>query len=229
MVVALTTETEWNSVLTEARPWTPPRSRMLVIAPHPDDETLAAGGLITTCTSQQQEVLVAAVTDGEHAYDDFPNLAQIRRGEQESALARLGVPSQDIRRFELPDSEVTSRESGLVERLLPLVSPATHIVAPWPKDFHPDHEVCGRAAQQVADETGAALTFYFFWTWHRGTPDLLQGLPLLALKLTVARQRAKMEALSEHRSQLRHHSGEPVLPDSLLWPARLPFEVFLSA
>jgi LmbE family N-acetylglucosaminyl deacetylase len=209
MVVALTTETEWNSVLTEARPWTPPRSRMLVIAPHPDDETLAAGGLITTCTSQQQEVLVAAVTDGEHAYDDFPNLAQIRRGEQESALARLGVPSQDIRRFELPDSEVTSRESGLVERLLPLVSPATHIVAPWPKDFHPDHEVCGRAAQQVADETGAA--------------------PLLALKLTVARQRAKMEALSEHRSQLRHHSGEPVLPDSLLWPARLPFEVFLSA
>jgi LmbE family N-acetylglucosaminyl deacetylase len=43
---------------------------MLVIAQHPDDETLATGGLIARKTSKDIPVHVVAVTDGENAYSD---------------------------------------------------------------------------------------------------------------------------------------------------------------
>lgn len=116
-----------------------------------------------------------------------------------------------------------------MERLLPLVSKDTHVLAPWTGDFHPDHEACGRAAQKVAQHVGATLTFYFFWTWHRGTPQLLRDLPLRALDINADHQRAKLKALSQYRSQLEHPSGEPILPNNLLWPARRSTEVFLPA
>jgi len=128
----------------------------------------------------------------------------------------------------LPDSNVAAHETELVNTLSSLVTPGTHVIAPWPKDFHPDHEACGRAAKQVAECTGTRLTFYFFWTWHRGNPSLLSDAPLRSFQLSSDQQRTKAQAIQHHQSQLVHSSGEPILSDSLLWPARLPFELFLS-
>jgi LmbE family N-acetylglucosaminyl deacetylase len=200
---------------------------MLVISPHPDDETLGAGGLIGLQTSRGIPLHVVAVTDGENAYRDGVDIADRRSQEQTSALARLGVTPSNLTRLKLTDSGITADEELLVERLMPLVSKTSHIVAPWTGDYHPDHEACGRAAVEVARRSGAALTFYFFWTWHRGRPALLRNLSLKSLALSAESRRAKREALSEHRSQLEHPSGEPILPEYLLWPARRSCEVFL--
>ena len=217
------------SVLASLPLWDPPAAPVLVIAPHPDDETLAAGGFIAAQRTRGAVVTVAAVTDGENAYPDSTGLAALRIDEQTSALARLGVQPKSIVRLGLPDSGISACEQQLVQQLLPLASADTHILAPWRGDFHPDHEACGRAAEQVAHQTGAQLTSYFFWTWHRGTPDLLRGLPLRAFPLDRELLLARHEALLCHRSQLHHPSGEPILPPSLLAPAQRPFEVFLPA
>lgn len=229
MIIPLHSEDEWIAVWKGARLWQPPRQPVLVIAPHPDDETLAAGGFISMQVSEGVPVQLIAVTDGENAYKDGPNLATIRRAEQTAALETLGLEPSNIIRLGLTDSGVASEESTLMERLLPLVSKDTHVLAPWTGDFHPDHEACGRAAQKVAQHVGATLTFYFFWTWHRGTPQLLRDLPLRALDLNADHQRAKLKALSQYRSQLEHPSGEPILPNNLLWPAQRSTEVFLPA
>jgi LmbE family N-acetylglucosaminyl deacetylase len=202
---------------------------MLVIAPHPDDETLGAGGLIARQRMRGTDVIVAAVTDGENCYPDSVGMGEIRCLEQEGALQRLGVERDNIVRLRLPDSAVSSDEEELVERLMPLISSETHVVAPWPGDFHPDHEACGRAATEVARRAGARLTFYFFWTWHRGTIHLIRNLSLRSLSLDVQALRAKTEALLHHRSQLVRESGDPILPELLLAPARRPYEVFLVA
>ena len=222
-------ETDWLQALGTLPTWDPPIEPVLIVAPHPDDETLGAGGLIAAQRLAGVDVIVAAVTDGEKAYGYTPGLAALRRVEQTNALALLGVPSGNIIRFGLPDSDVASREHELVERLAPLVSEHTHVIAPWQGDFHPDHAACGRAAQKLALQTGARLTSYFFWTWHYGTPTLLNNLPLRSFRLTEKLLLAKTEALLCHHSQLAHPSGKPVLPESLLGPARRPFEVFLVA
>jgi len=227
MITPLCSEDEWAPVWMAAEPWQPSVERLLVIAPHPDDETLAIGGFISMQASKGIPVQVVAVTDGENAYKDESNLATIRQAEQTAALEELGLIPTDILRLQLTDSDISSEEGTLVQRLLPLVLKETHILAPWTSDFHPDHEACGRAAKTVAQRTGAALTFYFFWTWHRGTPRLLQDLPLHSVALSANLQHAKRTALSHYRSQLAHSSGVPILPDELLWPARRPYEIFL--
>ena len=136
--------------------WDPPGAPMFVIAPHPDDETLGAGGLIARQRMRGSDVVVAAVTDGENCYPDSVGMGEIRCLEQEAALKRLGVERDNIVRLRLPDSAVSSNEEELVERLMPLVSSDTHVVAPWSGDFHPDHEACGRAGRKSREEPARA-------------------------------------------------------------------------
>jgi LmbE family N-acetylglucosaminyl deacetylase len=226
MIAPLVLEDEWLAALEELPVWAPPALHLVVLAPHPDDETLGAGGFIAAQCLHGRDVLVVAATDGESAYGYDPNLGTVRESEQRDALARLGVPAENIVRLRLPDTDIASHETRLVDHLLTYVTKDTHLVAPWRGDFHPDHEACGRAAEWVANRTGARLTSYFFWTWHRGTTATLDALSLRSFPLNPHHLRSKSEALRCHRSQLTHESGEPILPDNLLAPARRPFEVF---
>jgi LmbE family N-acetylglucosaminyl deacetylase len=230
MIVPLTTEEGWLNLVNRLPRWRPSSAPILVVAPHPDDETLASGGLIAAQCSAGADVSVVAVTDGEHAYPDRADseeLGIIRCSEQNAALRRLGVPVEKIFRLRLPDSEVANHIPELTERLSSLVSRETHIFAPWRFDFHPDHEACGVAAEEVSRTIGARLTSYFFWTWHRGTPELLKDLNLRSFPLSARLLQAKTEALQCHRSQLFREQGEPILPQPLLAPAERPFEIFL--
>ena len=227
MIVPIVSESAWIPRLADLPTWEPASKHTIVIAPHPDDETLGAGGLISLLRSRGVEVTVVAVTDGENSYPNMQGLAAIRELEQGNALARLGVGSSHILRLRLPDSRVSDYEAELLNGLLSVVHTESQLIAPWKHDFHPDHEACGRAAEMAAAQRRASISSYFFWTWHRGDPGSLAGLPLLSLPLDAAERRAKLEALSFHRSQLQHESGNPILPEDLLEPARRSFEVFL--
>jgi len=227
MSAPVTSESEWQVRLAGLPAWQLPLVPTLVIAPHPDDETLGVGGMIAALRSRGVPVTVVAVTDGENAYGEMPQLGRVREQEQIEALDRLGVEPEDIKRLRLTDSDVSASEQQLIDSLLLLVSGETHLVAPWKGDFHPDHEVCGRAAEAVAKLKKVPLTSYFFWTWHRAKAELLDGLGVVSLPLGEREQRAKEEALLCHRSQLEHESGHPILPRELLEPARRGFEVLL--
>jgi len=226
MVTPVLGETEWASRLEGLPVWEPDPALTLVVVPHPDDETLALGGFLAAQSAKGADVTVVAVTDGEHAYIENNGLAALRRQEQTSALARLGIPQHKIIRLGLVDSGVSAQENYLAARLRPLINAETQVLAPWLGDFHPDHEACARAAEIVAREVGATLISYFFWTWHRGTLAALDGLTLRKFALSGEAMAAKREALACHASQLKHAPEPEILPDHLLWPARMPFEVF---
>lgn len=230
MLIPITSEQIWMEFLRPLPVWLPSMSPMVVVVPHPDDEILGVGGLIAEQSARGIDISVVAVTDGEHAYPDRPDggeLGRLRCAEQTAALKQVGVPEEKIVRLRLPDSDVSSHMAELVDQLSSLVTAETHIIAPWHGDFHPDHEACGLAAEEVARTLGAELTSYFFWTWHRSAPAFLKDLPLRAFPLSAAACLAKAEALSCHRSQLFRDGGEPILPPPLLAPAQRSFEVFL--
>lgn len=229
MVVPVTSEAEWMPTLLAATPWQPvPPTRAFVIAPHPDDETLAAGGLIARLTQSGTDVTIIAVTDGENAYRQNDGLAAVRSREQESALSCLGIKPGHIHRLHFVDSGVASCEHSLRSALCQLIAPGSLVLSPSASDFHPDHEACGRAAQDACEQIGANCISYLFWTWHRARPERLDGTQLRKLPLTAQEHKAKLHALSAHRSQLTACGDEPpILPDNLLWPARMPCEVYL--
>ncbi len=225
----MTTEDVWLRELEALPHFDASDGELLIVSPHPDDETLGAGALIASHGARALPVTVLAITDGEHAYGDTPGLAATRIREQEEAVAHLSRGRARIIRLHLPDSGVSRQEHQVSAALLKVVTPKTHIVAPWIGDFHPDHEACGRAAAAVARQTGARLSWYFFWTWHRGSPDLIRYLPLKAFPLSDDLRERKWNALLHHKSQLHHPSGEPILPENLLFPAQRNFEVFADA
>jgi LmbE family N-acetylglucosaminyl deacetylase len=227
-IVPLTVEAAWLPMLREIPVWEPPLVPTIVLAPHPDDETLGAGGLIARLRNRDIPVSVVAITDGENAYSDSDGLGEIRVPEQVEALRRLGVSKSMIYRLGLPDRDVSLYEDELLALLRPIVSEAAHIVAPWPLDFHPDHEATGRAAQCIASECGLEISFYLFWTWHRGSPDLLSNQALLGLPLSDLEMEMKMHALAAHQSQFAHPNGQPILSSELLEPARRTFEVYIQ-
>ena len=228
MIIPLVSEAEWIDFLQDLPIFELPESPALIVVPHPDDETLATGGLISTLRSRGLDVLIASVTDGEKAYENSNGLGELRQSEQTLALSVLEVTPEKTIRMHVPDSHVATHEQELVERLSKLASHETHIFAPWLGDFHPDHEACGRAAESVAHQTGARLTYYLFWTWHRGTLASLDREKLSVLPLSQTSMLKKAEALRCHESQLSHPSGKPILSERLLAPAKRVFEVFLT-
>jgi LmbE family N-acetylglucosaminyl deacetylase len=223
----VTDETTWLELLAQRAQWEPPSIPTVVVSPHPDDETLGAGGLIASQCSKRVPVSIIAVSDGEAAYSEYPGLAGIRCDEHREAAKNLGVEPPDLVRLRLPDSDISRYEDELAEQIADHIDVGTIVVAPWVHDPHPDHEACGRAATRAARATGASIVFYLFWAWHRNTPDLLSSLPLRRFPVSPDLQAKRATALECHRSQLVRDNGEPILPECFLAPARRSFETFI--
>jgi LmbE family N-acetylglucosaminyl deacetylase len=228
-------ETSWGAVIEQAAlpHWQPGAAgTLLVVSPHPDDETLAVGGLLHDLVAAGWRVRLASVSDGEAAYPTAPNLGAVRRRELSVALGRLGIAEATVvHRFGLPDGRIATRESALATGLLPLAAGAAWILAPWADDGHPDHEACGRAAAAVARDAGTAIRFFPIWAWHWAEPGSPAARAMLAAAerhdLSPRALHAKRAALAAFESQQSGVFGPAVLPSHVLDRFARPFEVLL--
>jgi LmbE family N-acetylglucosaminyl deacetylase len=149
---------------------------VVVLAAHPDDETLAVGGLLAQLATRHTDVRLIWATDGEASHPDSRSpmaarLAQTRRAEADAAMAALGLGEAPRTRLGLPDGAVVDHAEALVEKVRPLVPPGGTVLAPWSGDAHPDHETCGRAARALEATLGIAVLEYPVWTWVWAVPD----------------------------------------------------------
>lgn len=116
---------------------------VLVLSPHPDDETFGAGGSIVLHRKFGDKVKVAFLTDGDAGVvgKSPSESASIRQAEARAALQSLGVSGCDLIFFDIPD-RCLSIENTVVSRLVELLLQfrPTLIYAPSPMEFHPDHK-----------------------------------------------------------------------------------------
>lgn len=230
-----TSEASWLDEIDCARPGhcDPGRpGRVAVLSPHPDDETLAVGGLLHDLVRRGATVSLVSVTDGEAAYPHVSDLASVRRAELETALERLGLlPAVAIRRFRLPDGAVSSHEAALEAQLESTVAGAEWVLAPWPHDGHPDHDATGRAGRRVARALGIRIAFFPVWAWHHLEPTSALGRRLLAKaerwSLSPPTLAAKRRAIDAFVSQRDGRLGAPILPPHVLERFLRPFEIVL--
>jgi LmbE family N-acetylglucosaminyl deacetylase len=140
-----------------------------VVAAHPDDEVLGAGGLISVLAAAGARLRLVAITDGEgshHGHADPAALAWLRTAETGAALEALGAGATEVVRLGLPDSEVARHEDQLTAALRELTAGFDVCLAPWDGDLHPDHEAAGRAARRACSR----VLCYPVWMWHWAFP-----------------------------------------------------------
>ncbi|SDQ69929.1 N-acetylglucosaminyl deacetylase, LmbE family [Curtobacterium sp. UNCCL20] len=186
---------------------------VVVVAPHPDDETLGAGGLIAAAADVGIPVHVVLVTRGEGSHPDSPTtspeaLRSIREDEFRRAL-RVLDPSASATVLDVPDGGIREQpdvlRTALAERLAGAARP-TLVVAPWRGDGHRDHRIAGEVAEEVvAGSPAARLVAYPIWAWHWDAPDA-PAAPweaAVALPLSPEQLDRKRRALDAYGSQTR--------------------------
>lgn len=223
----------------------------LVVAPHPDDETLGCGGVILRKLAAGSAVTVLMVTDGRHSHTSSvigaDELAALRRQELHEAAGRLGLPDGAVRWVEIEDGRVVANEGRLVAVIQDLLAELRpdDLYATSAAEPHPDHAAVGRAARRAAQLTGDVTLFeYPIWLW--GSWPLQPGNRIGSVVEAVRRlagdravivhiedvAKAKLHALEAHQTQLRRPTNIPdgdqwdVLPHQVMSSAAEPVEMF---
>ena len=221
--------------------WRSPR-RVVVVAPHPDDEVLGVGGSLRSLARAGAAVEVVAVTDGEASHPGSDaitpaELARVRAAESEAALSRLGLGRPRRLRLHLPDGHVSTFEEELTDQLGDLLDGDTLCLATWRGDGHPDHEAVGRAAGRASLRRKARFVEFPVWAWHWASPAASDpaGLPWPRAHRHVlddAGWQAKASAIAAFASQTTRVGPDPadraVLPGPVLQRFRRRFEVLFE-
>jgi len=220
-----------------AMAWGSP-GRVVVLAPHPDDETLALGGTMQSLAREGHSISIVAITDGEASHPRSPSvtpeeMARIRSAERKEALTAMGLGHVPVTRLGCRDGAVAA-DRYLVHRLGELLAGASWCLAPWERDGHPDHDATGRAARAACAARGVRLVEYPIWAWHWARPSSPE-VPwnrASTLPLTPRVLAAKERAIRAYRSQtspLGPRAGdEAVLPAAVLARFQRPFEIVFA-
>src|SRR5260370_39984635 len=98
---------------------------LLVLAPHPDDETLGAGAAVARARAAGNRVTVAVATDGRHSTASGPlspqRLGEVRSAELHAPCRTLGVPDDDVVQLGYVYGTVAARWPEIADRLTGLL------------------------------------------------------------------------------------------------------------
>lgn len=221
-------------------------SPLLILAPHPDDETLGCGGLIAKACRLGLKPRVAYLTDGEGSHKGSPTwppvrLAQARRQEAIAALAVLGVPQEDILFLGWPDASPPERGQQAYAIALDRLRAWTErfrpwsVWAPWRAEQHCDHVAAnGLASDFVAATPQRALVKMEYLVWAWADPDLAhrhgaKGVWGLMCGDEIQRRR---QALACHQTQMSPLIDDAaqafLIPPDLAALTDRPVEIFLE-
>ncbi|GLQ97489.1 PIG-L deacetylase family protein [Dyella mobilis] len=202
------------------QPWSvSAQARLLVVAPHPDDETLGCGLLIQQVLASGGAVQLVLLTDGDN--NPWPQRylerrvridaasrqrwGRRRRNEVLQAMARLGVPAPALCPLGWQDMEVTSRlradVPGTVAALRDVILAfrPSLVCCPVLGDSHPDHGAA-HVLCRLAVAGASPAPELFAYPVHGEADELAYPIRMDA---TGDQQRRKLLALAEHQTQMK--------------------------
>jgi len=172
-----------------ASPWIPslglPEARrVLVVAPHPDDESLLFGGLILRYRAIGVAVTVVTLTDGQ--WDKQQGGSERRWSEHSKALELLNCG--DSRRFDFADQQLSQLEDQAVDRLAGLIAELDPdlVVCPSPVDWHPDHIASAHIVDRACGAAGGTRLVAFGEFYALIKPNLVVDISEVAERKSLA-------------------------------------------
>ena len=175
-----------------------------IVAPHPDDEIIAAFGLIRRLRRRGARVSVIVVTDGGASHPNsaawpIARLRAARRRESRIALARAGVTAPHVRFLGYPDGGLGAYDARRLRHLardLGRHAVPDLLVVPVSTDDHPDHRAVARAAALTWRGCARRIGYRVWPRAGHPAPPITYGLAL-----TEKEQAMKRAALRCHRTQ----------------------------
>ena len=183
---------------------------LLVIAPHPDDETIGAHALIARLRRRGVAVRVLVVTDGHASHPGsrrWPRARLVRERQRETlaAVRRLGVGAGGVSFLGLPDGGLHLMPGPIRRGIAAAIRRAPRpllAVAPAESDDHPDHRAVAAALAAVR---AAGVRTLAYPVWPAGAR--LRGGRTLAL--SAQERLAKRHALHRYRTQAGRITDDP--------------------
>lgn len=147
------------------------RRSCLVLAPHPDDETLGCAVTMMRRIEAGSAVHVIVASDGgkwppsRDAADNF----ETRRCELANACDVLGLDPATVTHLGLPDGGLAARVEELADAIADAIVRLRpdDVLTTGVHDTHGDHVALGRASLRAASSTSARLLVYPIWQWLR--------------------------------------------------------------
>ncbi|MBW6526371.1 PIG-L family deacetylase [Sphingomonas sp. RHCKR7] len=181
---------------------------LLVVAPHPDDEAIAAHALITRLARRGTRVAILVVSDGAASHPGsrtWPRdrLVHERRRETRRAMRRLGVAAGAVTFLDLPDGRLAERAASVrrgVRRAARALPAPLLALAPSDDDAHPDHRVVAAAACRAP-----GVRWWRYPVWPAG--QRLRGAR--SLPLSAQERLAKRHAIRGYRTQAGRITDDP--------------------
>jgi LmbE family N-acetylglucosaminyl deacetylase len=184
----------------------------LVIAPHPDDESLACGGVLAEACRQGLRGKIVFVSDGVGSHPNskaYPpgRLRSLREEEAKRAGAELGLKPEDMLFLGLPDcfvpfeGEEAERAIGAIADCAREIGARSMFVS-WRHDPHCDHEASYRIARAVQSRAGEIRLFEYV-VWGHTLPPSTEVDPVGGFRIQVDQEalEKKRRAIAAHRSQ----------------------------
>jgi LmbE family N-acetylglucosaminyl deacetylase len=154
------------------------KKRVIVFAPHPDDETLGCGGTIAKKIAEGCEVLIVVMTDGRFlltkslGIDGDPSpeqVKEIRRGEVLRAVKILGVPEENAVFLDFVDKMLEENEREAQKKVVEILRKywPSEVYFPYERDCHPDHRVTNRVVRKAIERLGITPLTYRYIILHK--------------------------------------------------------------
>lgn len=185
---------------------------MLVIFPHPDDESVMTGGLIQKKIMQGWRVVVVCLTRGEkgkiHINGSGRSIEEIRGAEFTRAMEALGVAEFEL--FNFPDGQLRTKKrwQRVVSDILASLKPDLVVTYdPSGITAHPDHiALAVFVLKELSGKKGVRLWWPVLYgkaaelIVDQRVADLLPKARL-RIDLSVREVFSKWQAISAHQSQ----------------------------
>lgn len=148
--------------------------RVLVVAPHPDDEVIGPGGTVVRHVQAGSKVGVVFVSDGAAGTsgDEREEYVARRRSEAEDAAKRMGTTIVGF--LDHPDGAVCLREAQLADDLARVITDFApdQLFVPFPTDHHRDHQATAAAASRAVRHAGWRGDVWCYEAWSTLWPNV---------------------------------------------------------
>jgi LmbE family N-acetylglucosaminyl deacetylase len=163
--------------------------RVLVVAPHMDDEAIPCGGTLLLHAQAGSTVHVVFTTDSGGPSSDPTTRERLRRtrqAEAEAARRVLGYGSAES--LDFPDGRLVQHEAAVAERLAAAMRAfgPSAVLCPFPADAHADHQATARAAGEAAAAAGFRGEVWAYEVWTALWPNVCIDITAVA----AAKERA---------------------------------------